>query len=209
MTENSCAWDIGANVGVFAFAAASIASNGTVVAVEADVWLAQLLLRSCNLRNNKLRDIRILPVAASSSCSVARFLIANRGRASNALEDTGGYSQMGGVRQVVYVPTLTLDTMLESFPAPDFIKIDVEGAELMVLSGASGMIREIRPTFYIEVGKEQSIEVFRLFEREDYNAVAPSGEILSGNCVRNTFFVPREKAATLAILQDVNRVQLA
>ena len=40
-------WDIGANIGLFSFAAASMAgSAGLVVALEPDAWLVQLLRRS-------------------------------------------------------------------------------------------------------------------------------------------------------------------
>ena len=41
--ENSIVWDVGANVGVFTFTAAAIATKGTVVSIEADAWLAGLL----------------------------------------------------------------------------------------------------------------------------------------------------------------------
>jgi hypothetical protein len=46
LTVNSCVWDIGANVGVFTFAAASVAHQGIVVAIEADIWLANLLRKT-------------------------------------------------------------------------------------------------------------------------------------------------------------------
>jgi hypothetical protein len=40
-------------------------------------------------------------------------------------------------------------------PGPDFIKIDVEGAESAVLSGASRLLRESRPNLVIETHSEQ------------------------------------------------------
>src|SRR5450631_4016821 len=44
-------WDIGANVGLFSFAAAGAAGpEGHVVALEPDTWLVGLLRRSSNLR---------------------------------------------------------------------------------------------------------------------------------------------------------------
>src|ERR1039458_10790336 len=40
-------WDVGANVGLFAFSAAAITGpSGLVVAIEPDVWLAHLMDRS-------------------------------------------------------------------------------------------------------------------------------------------------------------------
>ena len=57
----SVVWDIGANVGLFTFAAASLAGpGGQVMAMEPDAWLVQLLRRSAKLQppGKPLRGIR-------------------------------------------------------------------------------------------------------------------------------------------------------
>ncbi|MBX3355848.1 MAG: FkbM family methyltransferase [Phycisphaeraceae bacterium] len=190
-------WDIGANVGVFTFAAASRAKEGGVLAVEADIWLAQLLRRSAALPQNVNLPVSVLPVAVSSEIGVASFLIAARGRASNALESTTGRTQMGGVRERVHVPTTTLDALLGSFPRPDVVKIDVEGAELPVLRGAESLLRSVRPVLYIEVGDAQRAEAtdllrghgYQLFDGESPNPIA--------SCVFNTLAIPAEKVESL------------
>lgn len=192
LAEDSTVWDIGANVGVFTFSSAAVASKGTIVAVEADIWLASVLRRSARLDEYIGSDIRVLPAAMSEADGTAKFIIASRGRASNALESAGGRSQMGGIREEQYVPTLRLDTLLSSMPNPDFIKIDVEGAEFMVLKGASRIVTEIRPVFYIEVGNNVSAEIMSLFRAQDYIAVSPDGQALDHRCAPNTFFIPKE-----------------
>lgn len=197
----SVVWDLGANVGVFAFAAAAVARQGTVLAVEADAWLATLLRRSQQLPGNRGRDVRVLPAAVSDREGVASFLIAARGRASNALAEAGGRSEMGGVRETHFVPTLRLDTLLETFPAPDFVKVDVEGAELLALRGATRLLEEVRPTCYVEVGPEVSAEVLERFTAQRYLAFDPAGRRLSQACARNTFFVPEENQAALRLVQ--------
>jgi FkbM family methyltransferase len=195
LSRESVVWDIGANVGVFTFAAAAVADKGTVIAVEADIWLGSLLRRSCGLTSNRDKDIRILSTAISSTDSIATFLIAKRGRASNALEEAGGYSQMGGVRERHYVPTLTLDTLLNSIPAPHFVKIDIEGAELMALQGADKLINHIRPLFYIEVGQHLAGSVMSIFRNAGYTAVNTKGDTISSIADSNTFFTPDAFAA--------------
>jgi hypothetical protein len=90
-------WNVGANVGLFAFAAGSLAGpDGEVVAIEADVWLASLLERSRDLPGNGRMNVNVLPAAASNDVGISRFLIANRGRASNTLEQSGFRRQAGG-----------------------------------------------------------------------------------------------------------------
>jgi FkbM family methyltransferase len=193
LNKESNVWDIGANVGVFTFAASAVATNGSILSVEADIWLAAILRKSTQLKTNLDKNISVLPVAVSDQNSVARFIIAKRGRASNALEETGGHTQMGGTREVQYVPTMTLDALLENFSVPEFVKIDVEGAELMVLKGAKKLIQEIRPVFYIEITHALASQIFNLFTINNYYPFNVKGEILDESLASNTFFIPREK----------------
>jgi FkbM family methyltransferase len=192
--EDSTVWDIGANVGVFAFAAASVARRGSTFAVEPDIWLAQLMRRSLRLKSNCDLQLTILPAAISGRCGVETFMIAKRGRASNALESAGGRTEAGGVRERVTVPTLTLDTLIEFAPRPSFVKIDVEGAELSVLKGAARLLREIRPTVYIEVGREYSAEVTSILAENGYRVFdgskAASERQPMSSCAFNTLAVP-------------------
>ncbi|HEX5852162.1 MAG TPA: FkbM family methyltransferase [Solirubrobacteraceae bacterium] len=52
-----------------------------------------------------------------------------------------------------YPPTDTLDDLIASGQVfePDFVKIDVEGAEMQVLSGAATLLRERKPHLLIEI----------------------------------------------------------
>ena len=102
---------------------------------------------------------------------------------------------MGGAREVVLVPTLPLDTLLDALPPPTFVKIDVEGAELAVLRGAERLLREVRPSVYIEVDEASAEAVFALFMRHDYAAFDPANDLGDDRpldrCIENTLFVPR------------------
>jgi len=196
--EDFVVWDIGANVGVFSFSAASVARKGKVLAVEADIWLAQLINKSLKISENSRLNMQVLPCAISNRNGAASFLIAKRGRASNTLEVAGGRSESGGIRETVTVPTLTLDTLMEFFGSPSFIKIDVEGAEAMVLGGANRLLSEIRPTIYIEVGKESNAAVTSILKNADYVIFDGSIPIHQqhpiNSCVYNSLAKPREKS---------------
>ena len=193
--RNSVVWDIGANVGVFAFSSAAMASDGFVLAVEPDIWMADLMRRSVGLTENSGLKVEVLPAAVADRVGVASFLIAKRGRAYNSLESVTSRSPEDGARAKVCVPTLTLDLLLEHFPAPTFVKIDVEGAEALVLSGGKRILESVRPTIYIEVTNETNAAVTALLSGADYRLfdgskpVGPQSPM--GSCTFNTIAKPR------------------
>lgn len=167
-------WDVGANVGVFAFAAASRAGRaGRVLAVEPDPFLAGLLRRTATGLPSQLASVDVVEAAAGDRVGRARLHIAARGRASNHLEGTGR-TTAGGTRAVCEVATLTLDSLLSRYRPPDLLKIDVEGAEAAVLRGARGLLRGCRPRLLCEVSAELQDVVtrelselgYRLFDAE-------------------------------------------
>lgn len=154
--KGNVAWDLGANVGLFSVAAAQRAgAQGKVIAVEADIWLATLLRKSCALQPASSAQIQVLPIAVADSFGIASFNIASRGRSSNFLNLSNGASQTGGIRETVSVLTVALDWLLEQgVPPPDVMKIDVEGAEASVLRGAQRVLSEARPVVLCEVFEE-------------------------------------------------------
>jgi FkbM family methyltransferase len=142
-------WDIGANIGLFSFAAAVAAGPaGRVLALEPDAQLVGLLRKSA-IANHRIAPVEVLPVAVADEIDVARFHIARRNRATSHL-DGFGTTQAGGVRTTELVPTVTLDWLAARFAMPGVMKIDVEAAELKVLSGGASVLRS-RPTIICEV----------------------------------------------------------
>lgn len=170
-------WDIGANVGLFAFAAAFRAGpSGRVLAVEADGWLAGLLQRSARDAPASYAPVEILAAAVSDRPGTAEFCIARRGRAGNHLRRVPGSTQTGGAREVRQVDAVTLDGLLDRYPYPQVVKIDVEGAELLVLGDAARMLGEVRPVLLCEVAAENAREITALLHRHGYrlyDATAP------------------------------------
>jgi FkbM family methyltransferase len=162
-------WDIGANVGLFAFSAASLSgTEGHIVAVEADDWLAELLVKSASMLTNKCARVDVLALAVSDSVGVATLNIAARGRSTNYLSSVRGSTQTGGIRNSVMVPTITLDWLLERSLTPDILKIDVEGAECQILQGARKLLSDVRPLILCEVSSENAVRVGILLESYSY-----------------------------------------
>ncbi|MFZ0813870.1 MAG: FkbM family methyltransferase [Candidatus Sulfotelmatobacter sp.] len=163
-------WDVGANVGLFTFAAANRAGErGEVIAIEADLWLVSLLRRSCTLlEHSRNAAVTVLPAAASDSPGLAKFHIAQRARSSNHLEGVGS-TQTGGTRSIEYVLAVTLDWLLERVAAPRVLKIDVEGMEHRVLAGATAVLSKARPVIWCEVDPVNKDEVTRILHAHDYD----------------------------------------
>lgn len=144
-------WDIGANIGLFTFAAAAAASpGGHVLALEPDPVMAGLLRRSA-ITNRGLAPVEVLPAAVADQVAVARFHVATRNRSTSHL-DGFGTTQTGGVRTTELVPTVTLDWLAGYFPMPSVVKIDVEAAELQVLGGGAQLLRS-QPAIICEVAE--------------------------------------------------------
>jgi FkbM family methyltransferase len=159
-------WDVGANVGLFSFAAAAAAgASGRVLAVEPDTVLVGLLRKSAN-RNHSIAPVEILPTALADEVGVNRFHIAQRNRSTSHL-DGFGTSQTGGVRSTELVPTVTLDWLADYFPLPRVLKIDVEAAELAVLRGGARVLSS-SPTVICEVAGDNAVSVGDLLSGYGY-----------------------------------------
>lgn len=161
-------WDIGANLGLFGFAAAWMAGpSGEVLLVEADPWLCSVLQRSTHgLAGAGYAPVTLAACAMTDRAGPVRFEIAARGRASNSIRGYG-HSQRGGIRDTLVVGGCTADQLLDDAFQPDLIKIDVEGAELAVLRGAAGVLKT-RPALVLEVGEENADAVTDLLSQAGY-----------------------------------------
>lgn len=165
--EEAVVWDVGANVGIFSVLSGLLAGpNGSVISFEADTDAVSLLNKTVYANGGSI-PMQIVPTAISSSDGFLQFAIAKRARASNAIAGFG-HSQSGGTRELRTVPCFTLDSMMRFFPAPSVLKIDVEGAEVEVLRGASVLLETIRPAIYCEVGSSSIREVVAILQGVGY-----------------------------------------
>lgn len=203
-------WDVGANIGLFSKAAAFRAgAAGSVLSIEADIDAVALLNRTCRHRSPTHADMTVLPVAISDSSGFVRFAIAKRARAANSIVGFGS-SQTGGVSEIRTLPCVTLDSLLEYFPRPDVLKIDVEGAELVVLSGAERVLSQSRPVLYCEVTGTTREKVARMLENNGYELWDGFEFDLSMRCRRvsaattNLVAIPHEKVEKISSRNDLN-----
>lgn len=191
-------WDIGSNLGVFSMAAAYLTGkSGSVLAVDADAAHVELLRRT--VRRAGHRHITLLNCGIAAETGIARLNIVGRGKAKNFIEDAQSAAAFDGVVEQHTIVTLTLDWLATQFPAPDAVKIDIEGAELMALRGAASLLRGPRPAIYIEVHPANAGEATVIFSDSGYSLfeLQPGGSALKPiqSCAFNTLALPAERVA--------------
>ena len=161
-------WDIGANVGLFAFAAAARAGpNGRVIAFEPDTFLVNVLRKSAAIQPAASAPVSVVPAAIASAISLRTFMIASRARASNAMLGYG-QTQMGKPSGQQTVVALNLDWLAVNLPPPNVVKCDVEGAELEVFAGQLKVLKEIRLAIICEVAKKTAAQMTALLIESGY-----------------------------------------
>ena len=149
--------DVGANIGLFAIMMARkirYGRTGWVHAFEPSPRSRQDLYRM--LATNQITNVSVHPEAVSDRCGKAVFLdveTENVTRESSHLamvSSENGSSPLPQAR--VEVDTIDLDTFVKRHNLyPQLIKIDVEGAEFLVLEGAQRTIERHKPMLVIEI----------------------------------------------------------
>jgi FkbM family methyltransferase len=135
--------DIGANVGFITMLLGElVGKSGRVLAFDPNPENCRLLLLS--IAKNGFDHVKLFPFALSDTIGAASFYHAH---GSNG----GFWSKADGVLtqpNSFVVPTIRLDTVYSE--RIDFIKIDVEGAEYLAITGAEELIRRFRPIIISE-----------------------------------------------------------
>ncbi|MDZ4851309.1 MAG: FkbM family methyltransferase [Pirellulaceae bacterium] len=190
-------WDVGANAGVFAVAAAGKAgSSGRVMAFEADVWLVNLVARTARSLNSNYAPIDVVNIAMADKLGFSEFAIASRSRAANYLIKAGGSTQAGGIRATYRVLTFSPDELLSITDAPQVVKMDIESAEMIAFSSGARLLNEVRPRIICEVNARNREAIAKLFQASDYVLFDADG--LAGGARRldvaslNTLFIPSD-----------------
>jgi FkbM family methyltransferase len=141
-------WDVGANVGYFALvAAAAVGENGEVLAFEPGAASLERLTENVSL--NPDQKIRIYNLAVADADGEATLYRADGIADSSASLFSAAAGASGGET----CRTVALDGWLkqEGLRPPDFLKLDVEGAELAALQGAAGILAESSPLLLVEM----------------------------------------------------------
>jgi FkbM family methyltransferase len=153
LTPNSNVLDVGCHIGSFISLAAGIAREGHHTVIEPSPEKAALLTK-------KFPSIRVEQVAVSDAIGTANFEENLTRSGYSKLAD----GQRSGDETTTYqVKVVTLDAL--NLGKVDFVKIDIEGAELSALKGAPKFIEANRPKLIFECGAaEPRLDRMALFD---------------------------------------------
>jgi FkbM family methyltransferase len=145
-------FDIGGFQGIHTiFFASRAGPEGRVVTFEPDPVNYDYIRR--NVRLNGLRNVSLLNMGVSDRPGELEFAYPDdRGRGSAHPDHLKSHQDDSHVARVT-LPVTSIDAKVHSgeFPAPDFVKIDVEGLELAVLEGMSQTVAERKPAIFVEI----------------------------------------------------------
>ena len=174
-------FDVGANVGFFSVVAASqVGPAGRVVAFEPLPALVRLLGRT--IAANTLGNIEIVGAAVGRSEGQTRIAAMRDSAYSHLIEGARLIDRAHGGWRAVDVPRVSLDGYAASSRlVPRLVKMDIEGAEMDALAGATRLLAHPNgPDVICEVGFPHLArfghtpeELFAEFERYGYRAFHP------------------------------------
>ena len=143
-----CFVDVGTNLGWYTVLAAKNLEGGSVIGFELDDLNVDLLRKNVTL--NQCDNIEIHHAAVSDKPGTISYQRSAAAPSAVFSIATDGVSADGG--EMVTVEAVTLDGFFsDRDDSPDVIKIDVEGAETMVLNGMMTILRDVKPKLFVEV----------------------------------------------------------
>jgi len=161
-------YDIGANIGYITLMAARISGeSGKVCAFEALPANISRLKENVRL-NNLEKQVKVIPGAVVKKSGSATFLIHDSGAMGKALGSAGRDETYGTALQVAGI---ALDDFIykQGNPAPDVVKMDIEGGEGPALAGMRHLMKEASPIFLIELhGEKAASEVWDILSTAGY-----------------------------------------
>lgn len=138
LRPGSVFYDVGAHVGIYTILASSLVGDGKVFAFEPVPRNVAYLKKHLVL--NRISNVAVHELAVSDHCGMASFHAEQTGFMGHLSNDGG-----------IAVLTATLDSLVKEgrILPPSYIKMDIEGAELMALRGARECIHHYRPMIFL------------------------------------------------------------
>ena len=139
-------WDIGANIGFYTCLLASqVEDTGAVIAFEPASLTCDYLHKNVSL--NQFTNVTVVNKGIGDKAEQGNLYYSE----ARLTEGTASLKYAEGRAASESVTLDTIDNLIEKFPAPNFIKIDVEGYQLEVLRGGESYLKIHAPLLMAEL----------------------------------------------------------
>jgi FkbM family methyltransferase len=164
--EGKVCFDLGANVGFYTLLTSKlVGTQGKVFAFEPLPRNLEYLRQ--HLQINRVNNVQVMAIAVSDRVGITNF-----DPSVNSSE--GHISEQG----TLVFETSSLDRLIADgvLPNPDYIKMDVEGAEAKILLGAMSTLAACHPTIFLAThGEAVKAECIALLRSLNYQLTAIGG----------------------------------
>lgn len=173
--EDDCIFfDIGANIGTFSLYAAKKIKNIKVYAFEPFALNYAKLNENINI-NQLDNQITALPIAVNDKDSISTLNIGTFSQGTSGSQYNNSIDYQGQA----FHPTFrqgcigfSLDSLIEKgyLPVPDYIKIDVDGNEPLIINGAKQLLQnEKLKSILVELHEQNVKEIVPYLESINFN----------------------------------------
>jgi FkbM family methyltransferase len=167
LKESDVVIDCGAHVGVITlYASQKVGASGKVIAFEPDD-MNYLKLKD-NIKLNNLKNVILIKKGVWSKDATLEFFSTLAADSSFVIK---------GTNKSVKVPVTAIDSELKKHKINrlDFIKMDIEGAEIEAVKGCTKFMKKCNvhfaiASYHIVDGKKTCFELEKWFKKHNYNA---------------------------------------
>jgi FkbM family methyltransferase len=202
-------FDIGANIGMMAIPLLYLEPTLNVISVEASPNSIDFLTKTNNDSSYKKRWIIIDKAVAEKSGIVDFYLSRSSKGALDGLKNTGRTEIVNTVK--VECTTIDVIWKAQNKPEVSFIKIDIEGADLLALKGGLECINKFRPVILMEYNQtnikpfglsnhnlvdfidEINYEIYYLPEIKRISSLVEMNLLCKKQFIENYLLIPAEK----------------
>ena len=182
--------EAGANLGSETLLLSKMVGNGRVYGFEPNPYTFERL--SINVAINNLENVKVFDIAMGESDGNISFNIYPKGFCNPGMSSK--YMETSLTRKIDVVQK-TLDTFVkeQNIETVNFLKMDIQGAEMDLLMGASATISKHKPTIFLEalILFNDTRALYEKFKEYGYNVYLIGEESI-------------QKMATVADVQDGN-----
>ena len=189
LSDGDVSFDIGSNIGYTSILASRlVGKNGHVYSFEA--INETFLICKKNILLNNCKNLTVINKAVSNKEGEVEFNIPENGESLSMSSMVWGKTSINNKKQIVKTIKIDTDSNFKNL-SPKIIKIDVEGAEGLVIEGMKKLISRCRPYLYIECsdfGRETTWEILKSLNYSCFTAKEKSS-VVDFNLYKHNDFI--------------------